>query len=213
MDYTMEELIPIVGELAEKYTAKESTSITYEKAEQLMGAVLYAIHETELSGPEGGDDAVTGTAQDKSAGAKGTVLVQKRGMTARQAYEEGMALVEKKVRKTLAMYNEMMPEFSDYGNICLYDTVVREMPEFFKWYDIRFNPKDTILTLDYPVTRDLSGYTGIDRIYEYLKCIRKEQDFLHSFPESYVRGVLRKYCFGYQEMIENIYEIVANNEK
>ena len=88
-----------------------------------------------------------------------------------------------------------------------------EMPEFFKWYDIRFNPKDTILTLDYPVTRDLSGYTGIDRIYEYLKCIRKEQDFLHSFPESYVRGVLRKYCFGYQEMIENIYEIVANNEK
>ena len=126
-------------------------------------------------------------------------------MTARQAYEEGMALVEKKVRKTLAMYNEMMPEFSDYGNICLYDTVVREMPEFFKWYDIRFNPKDTILTLDYPVTRDLSGYTGIDRIYEYLKCIRKEQDFLHSFPESYVRGVLRKYCFGYQEMIENIY--------
>ena len=52
MDYTMEELIPIVGELAEKYTAKESTSITYEKAEQLMGAVLYAIHETELSGPD-----------------------------------------------------------------------------------------------------------------------------------------------------------------
>ena len=124
-----------------------------------------------------------------------------------------MALVEKKVRKTLAMYNEMMPEFSDYGNICLYDTVVKGMPEFFKWYDIRFNPKDTILTLDYPVTRDLSGYTGIDRIYEYLKCIRKEQDFLHSFPESYVRGVLRKYCFGYQEMIENIYEIVANNAK
>lgn len=117
------------------------------------------------------------------------------------------------MRLFCAMYNEMMPEFSDYGNICLYDTVVKGMPEFFKWYDIRFNPQDTILTLDYPVTRDLSGYTGIDRIYEYLRCIRKEQDFLHSFPESYVRGVLRKYCFGYQEMIENIYEIVANNEK
>ena len=127
MDYTMEELIPIVGELAEKYTAKESTSITYEKAEQLMGAVLYAIHETELSDMEGGDDAVTGTARDKSENANGTVLVQKKGMTARQAYEGGMALVEKKVRKTLAMYNEMMPEFSDYGNICLYDTVVREI--------------------------------------------------------------------------------------
>jgi hypothetical protein len=37
MSYKMEELVPIVGELAEKYTTFESTSISYEKAEQLMG--------------------------------------------------------------------------------------------------------------------------------------------------------------------------------
>ena len=43
--YTMEELVPIVGRLAEKYCAGESSSVTYEKAEQLMGAVLYCIHE------------------------------------------------------------------------------------------------------------------------------------------------------------------------
>ena len=47
MRYKMEELVPIVGKLAEKYTAFESTSISYEKAEQLMGAVLYSIHELE----------------------------------------------------------------------------------------------------------------------------------------------------------------------
>ena len=41
MNYEMEELVPIVGKLAEKYTSRESTSIPYEKAEQLMGAVLY----------------------------------------------------------------------------------------------------------------------------------------------------------------------------
>ena len=40
MDYEMEELVPIVGKLAEKYTSHESTSITYEKAEQLMGGCL-----------------------------------------------------------------------------------------------------------------------------------------------------------------------------
>ena len=51
MDYEMEELVPIVGKLAEKYTANESTSITYEKAEQLMGAILYCIHELkEING-------------------------------------------------------------------------------------------------------------------------------------------------------------------
>lgn len=37
MNYEIEELVPIVGKLAEKYTDNESTSITYEKAQQLMG--------------------------------------------------------------------------------------------------------------------------------------------------------------------------------
>ena len=46
MEYEMEELITIVGRLAEKYNAHESTSMTYEKAEQLMEAILYCIHET-----------------------------------------------------------------------------------------------------------------------------------------------------------------------
>ena len=40
MTYKMEELLPVVGKLAEKYTSFESTSVTYEKAEQLMGAAL-----------------------------------------------------------------------------------------------------------------------------------------------------------------------------
>ena len=49
MDYKMEELIPVVSRLAEKYTAFEDSSVTYEKAEQLMEAVLYCIRELERS--------------------------------------------------------------------------------------------------------------------------------------------------------------------
>jgi len=47
MSFETEELLPIVAELADKYTGKESSSITYEKARQLMEAVLYCIHEYE----------------------------------------------------------------------------------------------------------------------------------------------------------------------
>ena len=58
MDYEMEELVPIVAELAEKFTSKGSTSIPYERAQQLMEAVLYCIHEgeqaTSFPAPEGG---------------------------------------------------------------------------------------------------------------------------------------------------------------
>lgn len=50
MDEQMDALVKIVGKLAGKYTAGESTSVTYEKAEQLMEAVLYCIREAEETG-------------------------------------------------------------------------------------------------------------------------------------------------------------------
>ena len=37
MNYEMEELFPIVGRLAERYTGMDSTSVSYEKAEQAIG--------------------------------------------------------------------------------------------------------------------------------------------------------------------------------
>ena len=74
MGYEMEELVPIVGKLAKAYTAGESTSVTYEKAEQMMGAVLYAIGQLEQPGP--------------------SYIIPTNGVSAQQAYEMGMALIE-----------------------------------------------------------------------------------------------------------------------
>lgn len=45
--YTMEQLIPVVAGLAEEFTSKESCSVTYEKARQLMEAVIYCIGHLE----------------------------------------------------------------------------------------------------------------------------------------------------------------------
>ena len=188
MGYEMEELVPIVGKLAEKYTAHESSAITYEKAEQLMEAVLYCIHEFE----QHGEHSITSA----------------EGISAQQAYETGVVYVEEKTKRALNLYNEMLPEFAYYGNRCLYDTFINGLPEFFKWYDIRFEPQNTILTLDYPVLKDISGYAGIDKIYEFLVCIRLEQRFLNAFPEDYVISVLSKYNRQYKSMLDNICEIV-----
>ena len=38
-DYGMEELIPVVAELTEKFTSAESSSVSYERARHLMEAV------------------------------------------------------------------------------------------------------------------------------------------------------------------------------
>ena len=48
MNYSMEELAPVAGGLIRKYGGYENSSVTYEKAEQLMGAVIYCIREYEV---------------------------------------------------------------------------------------------------------------------------------------------------------------------
>lgn len=188
MDYEMEELVPIVGKLAEKYTSHESTSITYEKAEQLMGAVVYCIHELWES--------------------SGNAPSLNKKLSAQRAYEMGAAYVREKTGKALDLYNRILPEFCHYENKCLYDTFVKGIPEFFKWYDIQFEPQNTILTLDYPLLKDISEYTGIDKIFEFIKSIGLEQKFLKLFPAGYVINILSKDNRNWQESMDNICEIV-----
>ncbi len=188
MEYTMEELFPILGQLAEKYTAFESTSIPYETAEQLTEAVLYCIREAEQ--------------------VQTNALVQAEGLSARQAYAIGAAAVEEKTRAALALYHETLQDFDSYGNRCLYDAFQQGLPEFFKWYDTKFMPQETMLTLDYPLLRDLSGQTGIDRIYSFIECIHLEQAFLNGFPEGTGKGILSRYNSQYGSLMENVCEIV-----
>ena len=83
MRFKIEELVPIVGKLAEHYTAGQSTSITYEKAEQLMEAVLYCIQEMEQVRPDS--------------------LISEKDLTAQSAYEIGLACVEEKTKKALQL--------------------------------------------------------------------------------------------------------------
>ena len=238
MQYKTEEIIPIVAKLAEKYTAKESTSITYEKARQLMGAVIYCICEYEAVQKQSfakkhsfiekeyytENNLFTETKTsfekremysqktEKPSSSHGPcVHITESSVSAMKAYETGAALVEQKVKASLQMYNEMMKSFSDYENVCLYDTVAKGLPEFFKWYDCRFEPQNTILTLDYPIIMDLSLYTGIDRIYEYILCIQLEQSFLKKYPHQFVMDILEKYSKRYRTMIENLCEIVLMN--
>ena len=202
MRYEMEELIPIVAELTERYTGYESTSVTYEKANQLMEAVIYCIHEYETAVMEKTGECGA-SAEDRSV----TEIASAERVSAKEAYLLGSRLVDAKVRAMKEMYHELIGHFHSYGNIALKDAVAA-VPEFLKWYDIKYDPQNTILTLDYPVLEDLGEYSGIDAVYEYVRCIYIEQRFLGRFPEDYVRRVLRAYSGDYEEMFENLCGIV-----
>lgn len=68
--YGLEEILPVVSYLTNKYTSGESSSVPYEKAEMLMEAVLYCIRECFTWNESG-------------------VLPAVNNLSARQAYEKG----------------------------------------------------------------------------------------------------------------------------
>lgn len=194
MSFETEELMPIVAELADKYTGKESTSITYEKARQLMEAVLYCIHEYE------GD------------GEKGQELLSMDGKSvAKRAYSLGYEAVQKKVKETQILYNEIIPDFKYYENRCYFDTFAKGISSFFLYYDPRFQPQNHILTLDYPVLYPVYTLQGIDAISAFVKCVSLEQVFLGKLPDEYVLHVLRAYSPDQGELIINLAGIVLRN--
>jgi hypothetical protein len=187
MNYGMEELAPVAGSLIKKYGGYEHSSVTYEKAEQLMGAVIYCIDEYE--------------AENENR------QLPEAKVSAFDAYKTGYECVVRKAKKAVALYNQTAAIFHSYHLRCLGDTFRKGLPEFFRHYDPRFYPQDTILTLDYPVLENLQERSGIDRIYEYLHCIFLEQKFLGRIPCDEVTECLRDYHDHYEELFENICHI------
>lgn len=188
MNFEMEELLPIVSELVRKYTSNESTSVSYEKARQLMRAVTFCIEEAEKTDT--------------------TELAALEQQSAKELYQRGYELVCKKTKKALELYHQIMEQFSSYRNQALYDTVVKGLPEFFRYYDPKFQPQNRILTLDYPTLRNVEDLEGIDAIYQYLIYIQKEQEFLAEFSEEYVEEALLDYHDNYEELFINIPSVV-----
>lgn len=190
MDYKMEDLLPIVTKLAWKYAGWESTSITYESAQTLMEGVLYCLEEY----------------RNQSLN-----TLAPRDISLEEQYAAGARLVLIKTGHIREMFNVLSDSFQDYGVKCLGDTVRLGVPEFLRRYDARFCPQDTILTLDYPVLADLCQRRGADAVYHYLRAICAEQRFLGKFDGGYVREILEKHDLLYEDMYENICEIVLMN--
>lgn len=197
MNYEMQELIPIVAELTDLYTSKESTSITYEKANQLMEAVLFCIQENE--------DACW---NDQG---KNTSLLTADTISAKEAYEQGRKRVQEKVGMVRELYNRTAAFFSSYGNRNYEETFLDGIPGFLKFYDVRFAPQNAIITMDYPILQSIEQFQGVDAIYLYVNGIYLEQIFLQKLPKEYVMATLERYHGDYRNLFCNISNIVLHD--
>ena len=192
MNYQMEELVPIVAELTAQYTSKESTSVPYAVAEQLMGAVIYCIEEYEQSQSNG--------------------LFGEKGLSAKAVYRAGKQFIMEKVKRAKELYHAILPEFHDYGNQAYRETVLEGMPKFFVQYDFHFCPQEHLLTLYYPVLVQFpTVMCGIDLIYAYLHVILLEQKFLKEVPEEYITFLTSSCLFDFTEAFVNVPALVMKN--
>ena len=103
MTYEMEELLPVVAKLAAQYTGLDSTSISYETAQQLLEAVLYCIDEYETD---------CGSSEMTAA-----------RLPAVKAYQLGYEKVTAKVQALRTLYRSCMAGFDSYGSQYLSDTL------------------------------------------------------------------------------------------
>lgn len=185
MEYSMEELITVVERLTEKYTSKESSSVTYETARRLMNAVLYCLETNSDEGEE--------------------ITVQEKP-EAGIAYQIGYDRVVARVYKARELYDGFIDEFNDYGCRNYSDTIVKGIPSFFIHYDPKFNPQDHILTLDYPTLKPIGSLCGINAIDQYLRNIKTEWEFLSAFDPNCIEALLGRIMVDYKN---NYYDNIS----
>lgn len=184
LEYSIEELLPVVSWLSEKYIEKQSCPVTYEVAVQLMDAVRYCIREHAFK-------------------RENSFLSSLDPIPAKRAYAEGYQLVVLKTRAAKECYERMMEEYTDYGCRYYSDTVVKEIPYFFEKYDPMFAPQKELLTLNYPLMNFNQKLSGIDKIGSYLETLEMEQRFLKAFMPFKVQSLLRKRVPEYESFYQN----------
>ena len=190
MKYSMEELLPVLEKQIRRYTMGDSTSVSYNKARQLMGSIIY-----NINGAFEGKD----------------MLMASGGISPQQAFENGLMKRKEKLKSARELYGEIVKNFCSYGNRCYMETVIKGMKAFFNCYSLEFDALNNIITLDYPLVAEISKLQGIDLIYEYLKAIQLEQRFLSRFQPEAVETILYAYDKEYRENIFNICRIVLRN--
>lgn len=159
MRYSFEEILPVVIWLSEKYTRKESTSIPYETAQQLLGAVCYCIEEWER-----GEEEISPAEKNLPE----RHFTEKQP-SAQEAYERGYQMVVRKTMEAKDMYAKLIEDFLNGGSEVTDECLVRKIPKFFLHYDPRFFPQAKLSWLAGPDIVLDETLSGVDQVYEYLR--------------------------------------------
>ena len=188
LEADLEQIMPIVAKLADKYTSKESSSVSYEVAAMLTEAVVYTVEECF--------DRENVSEVGTNAKAESLIAQNFETRDLSVFYEKGKDIICRKVYEAKDLYEKIIENFQDYGCVNYRDTILKGFPAFLTKYDYKFQPQNHILSLDYPVLVQNEDLTGIDLILQYLKGVYIEAEFLKKFSATAVQQCVMESAAG-----------------
>lgn len=192
MEFTLEELLPLLQKRVRKYTGNDSTSVPYETAREILSSILYCIAE-----------------YSRHLQSTGHALSAMDVPAPELCFQQGLALEKEKLKSAKILLARLQKHRLPIPLAAYQDTLMKGIPEFFPFYDVDYKASLDGGTIDYPLlVPQAPDLSGIDLIYDYLRHLQAEDTFLGCFPLRAVRTLLRNYAADYQQLLLNICSLV-----
>lgn len=189
--------ILLLKELIERYTKGESSSVTADTAERLLGSVYFCL-DTRLKG--------IGVPQE--------ALAELKTRSVREIYESGIAAVMVCVEESKALFHRVWQRRLAIP-LDAYNATLSDLPGFFEKYSVVFGAQDAAASIDYPLVFDDMRVCGVFYIRNYLEHLDIETEFCHLFPLPQIIRIFEDFSricsTDYRKTLTNIFEIVMNN--
>lgn len=175
---------------AGKYNGIDSTSITIEKAQDILESMLYTI----------GVAAENGAAKEEIVNGRLSLLL-----------DRGREILKRKQKSVKVEWKLLCRELPRIPNVYFLSTM-ENLGLFFDSYDIYFAAHHTSESIDYwPLCPIPETVKGISYIEEYIHRIQIENDYLNCFEGEDVISLCEKYVPDYREALFNLCEPVLTN--
>lgn len=180
-----------------RYNHHQSSSIRVEAAQSLMESLLYSVSAALRAYP------------DPAAALKAHSVKELR--------EEGLALLKQYIEECGALLEEVRTTRVDTELIAYNNTIDTAIEGFLEAYDPEFAAQETTALIDYPLYRDDFSVTGVLYIRNYLKQLKRENEFCSRYEAEEIKVLLlahgTKHHLDYRELLINIPELILEQEQ
>ena len=167
------ESLTLLAERADAWSHGLSTSLPAERAQQLLGSVLYIVSLELKAGPTP-EEAVERLRREPLAA----------------LYAAGQKRITRKLQAARTLHRQLKKTLFPTPNQFYRATLADGVGGFFQLYRPALAAQEIHITADYPTFFGLPPLDGVEFMEEYLRCLSHENRFLRCFAPETVHALL-----------------------